>query len=63
VLPSLTQASTALAYQPPSGLGHVVRQRAAGTNFLFETAGLATGICTLRLQTGATTLAKLIVVR
>jgi len=67
VLPGLAQATTVQA-ELLNGLGQVVRHQAvalppAGTQFTLDAAGLATGVYTLRLQAGATTLAKRVVVQ
>jgi hypothetical protein len=67
VLPGLSQATTVQA-DLLNSLGQVVRRQAAalppaGTQLAMETAGLATGVYTLRLQAGTTTLAKRVVVQ
>ena len=64
-LPGVAQATTVQA-ELLNALGQVVRRQSAalpstGTQLTFETANLATGIYTLRLQAGATTLAKRVV--
>ena len=66
MLPGLAHATTVQA-ELLNGLGQVVRRQAAalptaGTQFSVETTGLATGVYTLRLQAGPTTLAKRVVV-
>jgi hypothetical protein len=65
-LPGLAQATTVQA-ELLNTLGQVVRRQSAalpatGTQFTLEIAGLATGVYTLRLQAGATTLAKRVVI-
>ena len=67
VLPGLAQATTVQA-ELLNGLGQVVRHQAvalppAGIQFTLDAAGLATGVYTLRLQAGAATLAKRVVVQ
>jgi hypothetical protein len=66
-LPGLSQATTVQA-ELLNSLGQVVRRQSAalpatGTQFTLEAAGLATGVYTLRLQAGATTLAKRVVIQ
>jgi hypothetical protein len=66
VLPGLAQASTVQA-ELLNTLGQVVRRQSAtlpatGTQLSFDTAELATGVYTLRLQAGPTTLAKRLVI-
>jgi hypothetical protein len=67
VLPGLAQATTVQA-ELLNSLGQVVRRQSAalpasGTQFALEAAGLATGVYTLRLQAGATTLTKRVVIQ
>jgi hypothetical protein len=66
-LPGLAQATTVQA-ELLNSLGQVVRRQSAalpasGTQFTLEASGLATGVYTLRLQAGATTLAKRVVIK
>jgi hypothetical protein len=66
-LPGLAQATTVQA-ELLNSLGQVVRRQSAalpasGTQFTLEASGLATGVYTLRLQAGATTLAKRVVIQ
>ncbi|RZK46017.1 MAG: T9SS type A sorting domain-containing protein, partial [Hymenobacter sp.] len=66
-LPAIVGASQVQA-QLLNALGQVVRQHsaalpAAGTTFTVETDGLATGVYTLRLQAGTTTLAKRVIIK
>ena len=66
-VPGVAQATTVQA-ELLNNLGQVVRRQSAalpasGTQLTLETANLATGIYTLRLQAGATTLAKRVVVQ
>ena len=66
VLPGLGQASTVQA-ELLNALGQVVRRQtaalpASGTQLSFDTAELATGVYTLRLQAGTTHLAKRVVI-
>ncbi|HET9503534.1 MAG TPA: DUF4394 domain-containing protein [Hymenobacter sp.] len=66
-LPGLAQATTVQA-ELLNGLGQVVRRQqvalpATGTQFGLEVADMATGVYTLRLQVGATTLAKRVVIQ
>jgi hypothetical protein len=66
VLPGLGQASTVQA-ELLNALGQVVRRQtaalpASGTQLSFDTAELATGVYTLRLQAGTTNLAKRVVI-
>ena len=66
-LPGLAQATTVQA-ELLNNLGQVVRRQSAalpisGTQFTLETSNLATGVYTLRLQAGATTLAKRVVIQ
>jgi hypothetical protein len=66
-LPGLGQATTVQA-ELLNNLGQVVRRQSAalpatGTQLTFETGSLATGVYTLRLQAGATTLAKRVVIQ
>jgi hypothetical protein len=67
VVPGLGQASTVQA-ELLNSLGQVVRRQAAalpatGTQLTLDAAGLAAGVYTLRLQAGATTLAKRLAVQ
>ena len=66
-LPGLSQATTVQA-ELLNNLGQVVRRQvvalpATGTQFTLEAADIATGVYTLRLQAGATTLAKRVVIQ
>jgi hypothetical protein len=66
-LPGLAQATTVQA-ELLNALGQVVRRQSAalptsGTQFTLEASGLATGVYTLRLQAGTSTLAKRIVIQ
>jgi hypothetical protein len=66
-LPGLAQATTVQA-ELLNNLGQVVRRQvvalpATGTQFTLEAADIATGVYTLRLQAGATTLAKRVVIQ
>jgi hypothetical protein len=66
-LPGLAQATTVQA-ELLNNLGQVVRRQSAalptsGTQFTLEATNLATGVYTLRLQAGATTLAKRVVIQ
>jgi hypothetical protein len=66
-LPGLAQATKVQA-ELLNNLGQVVRRQSAalpsaGTQFTLETGNLATGVYTLRLQAGATTLAKRVVIQ
>jgi hypothetical protein len=66
-VPGVAQATSVQA-ELLNNLGQVVRRQSAalpssGTQLLLETGNLATGIYTLRLQAGATTLAKRVVVQ
>jgi hypothetical protein len=67
VLPGLGQATSVQA-ELLNALGQVVRRQTAalpatGTQFGLEVADIATGVYTLRLQAGATTLAKRVVIQ
>jgi hypothetical protein len=66
-LPGLSQATTVQA-ELLNSLGQVVRRQSAalptsGTQFTLEASSLATGVYTLRLQAGTSTLAKRIVIQ
>jgi hypothetical protein len=66
-LPGLSQATTVQA-ELLNNLGQVVRRQSAalptsGTQFTLEASDLATGVYTLRLQAGTSTLAKRIVIQ
>ena len=66
-VPGLAQATTVRA-ELLNTLGQVVRRQSAalpsaGTQFTLEAGDLATGVYTLRLQAGATTLAKRVVIQ